>query len=344
MEDEYIPDSDIENSDSEKLEVDDYDEDFEDIKKRQAKKPSKKLKKVANKADEPVSKMIETKKASTSAAKPKGKIEVESKSAGRSGKKDKKNLIESDGEKVEEKSDIGADFMKAFENADPETLKFTVNEEEPLPVWLKADEIRDEKMRPKNHPDYDPSTVYIPKEEEVQFSPMFQQYWTLKKKIFDTILFLKFGNCYMIFFDDALTVRKELDLKVCFWGANRPCVTVMDSSLKKHTSRLLERGYKVSVAEQMETDDKKEGSIIRREITQILSKGTITDYDQGYASKFLLAVTEEENSIGICLVDTTTHEFYLDQFEDDGKAGSILVPLMSQYLSYIKHIITICKE
>jgi DNA mismatch repair protein MSH6 len=307
------------------LEVDDHDEDFEDIKKRQAKRPTKKLKKDDNnKYEEPVPKTMGSKKIATSAAKPKSKGEAESKgTAKKSGKKDKRNLIESDGEKAEEKSDIGADFMKAFENADPETLKFSVNEEDPLPEWLKADKIRDEKMRPKNHPDYDPSTIYIPKEDECQFSPMFQQYWNLKRKIFDTILFLKFGNCYMIFFEDALTVRKELDLKVCFWGANRPCVTVMDSSLKKHTSRLLERGYKVSVAEQMETDDNKEGSIIRREITQILSKGTITDYDQGYASKFLLAVTEEENTVGLCLVDTTTHEFYLDQFQDDGEMTNI---------------------
>ena len=110
-------------------------------------------------------------------------------------------------------------------------------------------------------------------------SPMMQQYTDIKKQYEDCILFFRLGDFYEMFFDDAKTVSRELELtltgKNCGLEERAPMCGVPFHSAEGYIAKLIDRGYKVAICEQTEDPAAAKG-IVKREIVQIVTPGTLT--------------------------------------------------------------------
>lgn len=153
--------------------------------------------------------------------------------------------------------------------------------------WLV--DVLDADRNPKGHPDYDPRTLHIPKYAWDKFSPFEKQFWEIKCKLYDTVVFFKKGKFYELYEDDATIGHREFDLKLTD-RVNMRMVGVPESSLDMWVAQFIAKGYKVARVDQKETAlgkelrDKagkgkpgKEEKIIRRELTCVLTAGTLVD-------------------------------------------------------------------
>ena len=111
-------------------------------------------------------------------------------------------------------------------------------------------------------------------------SPMMQHYVKTKEENKDCILFYRLGDFYEMFFEDAITVSKELELtltgKDCGLEERAPMCGVPFHAAETYINRLVERGYKVAICEQME-DPKQARGIVKREVIRIVTPGTTLD-------------------------------------------------------------------
>ena len=110
-----------------------------------------------------------------------------------------------------------------------------------------------------------------------RLSPMMRQYLLTKQKYGDAILFFRLGDFYEMFFEDAITVSKELELtltgKDCGLEERAPMCGVPFHAAETYINRLVERGYKVAICEQME-DPKQARGIVKREVIRVVTPGT----------------------------------------------------------------------
>ncbi|ORY03012.1 DNA mismatch repair protein Msh6 [Basidiobolus meristosporus CBS 931.73] len=198
--------------------------------------------------------------------------------------------------------------------------------------WLV--DVRDANGKSVGDPDYDPRTLKIPSSAWNLFTPFEKQFWEIKASHFDTVVFFKKGKFYELYEKDADIGHQEFDLKMTD-RVNMRMVGVPESSFDHWASQFIAKGYKVAKVEQMETaigksmrersSQKKEEKIIRRELTSILTVGTLVDSGllHNEMSTYCMAIKEEcagDNalpSLGICFVDTATAAFYICCFEDD---------------------------
>ncbi|KAM3135397.1 hypothetical protein pb186bvf_012555 [Paramecium bursaria] len=197
-----------------------------------------------------------------------------------------------------------------------------------LPKFMLDENIKDSEGRPLDDPYYDKTTIHIPIQTYQKMSPMFRQYWNAKMKCYDAILFFRCGRWSNVMYKDAIIIAKTFNRMLGFWGKERPCITIYDSQMPLYTRVLIEKGYRIMVVEQLEKTelaDKDEGEIAKREIVQIISRGTWQD-DENYDSRNLMVITEQEINegnenktyqYGISVVDCTTNQFYIDSFQDD---------------------------
>ena len=149
-------------------------------------------------------------------------------------------------------------------------------------------------------------------------SPMMQQYMETKKEYSDCLLFYRLGDFYEMFFDDAKTVAQELELtltgKDCGLEERAPMCGVPYHSVDPYIARLIEKGYKVAIAEQME-DPKLAKGLVKREVIRVVTPGTVT----GDASlderrnNYLCAIAYVGGQFGICFADITTGDFRITQ-------------------------------
>lgn len=196
-------------------------------------------------------------------------------------------------------------------------------------------DVKDADRNPPGHPDYDPRTLYIPSYAWQKFSPFEKQYWEIKSKFYDTVVFFKKGKFYELYEDDATIGAQEFDLKLTD-RVNMRMVGVPESSLEMWAAQFIAKGYKIArvdqkesaLAKEMRERDgakgvKKEDKIIKRELACVLTGGTLVEEQmlQDDMSTYCIAIKEavEENvtSFGICFVDTATGSFSMCQFEDD---------------------------
>lgn len=153
-------------------------------------------------------------------------------------------------------------------------------------TWLV--DVLDADQNPKGHPDYDPRTLFIPSSAWANdFSPFEKQYWEIKSKLYDTIVFFKKGKFYELYEDDARIGHQEFDLKLTD-RVNMSMVGVPESSLDMWASQFIAKGYKIARVDQAETalgkemrekgtKGSKEDKIIRRELACVLTGGTLVD-------------------------------------------------------------------
>lgn len=205
--------------------------------------------------------------------------------------------------------------------------------------FLQPDKIKDIKKRSKNDPEYDPKTLYVPDSFLKQQTPAMRQWWELKSKHYDAVLFFKMGKFYELFNMDAAIGVKELGL--IFMKGEQAHSGFPEIAYSRYADMLIQKGYKVARIEQTETPDMmtervknmgipatKFDKVVKREICRITTKGTQTfnviDGDIAEAnSSYLLALCEKDDgqfgqsTYGVCFVDTTIGKFQMGQFTDD---------------------------
>ncbi len=151
-----------------------------------------------------------------------------------------------------------------------------------------------------------------------ELSPMMQQYMRIKEENSDAILFFRLGDFYEMFFDDAITASRELDLtltgKDCGMEERAPMCGVPYHSCEAYIARLVERGYKVAVCEQTE-DPSKTKKLVKRDVVRIITPGTVIDGDmlEEGSNNYLAAVFENDAGIGICFADASTGDCKLTE-------------------------------
>ncbi|XP_033303420.1 probable DNA mismatch repair protein Msh6 [Bombus bifarius] len=217
--------------------------------------------------------------------------------------------------------------------------------------FLQPNKIRDIRRKPPSDPDYDPKTLYVPPDFLNQQTPAMRQWWELKSKHFDCVLFFKVGKFYELYHMDAVISVNEINLTYMrgeFAHSGFP-----EIGYGRFSASLIERGYKVARVEQTENPDMmaqrcskmtrptKFDKVVKREICQISSKGTRVytpqDVEASTAnSNYLLSLIEKcpsgsnTSHYGVCFLDTTIGDFYLGQFEDD-RCNSRILTLLAHY-------------
>ncbi len=152
-------------------------------------------------------------------------------------------------------------------------------------------------------------------------TPMMQQYMETKKQYQDCILFYRLGDFYEMFFDDALTASKELEItltgKACGLEERAPMCGIPYHAVEGYLTKLVSRGYKVAICEQLE-DPKLAKGLVKRDVIRIVTPGTNLNVQSLEASKnnFLMCITYMPAKIGISVADVTTGDYYLTEVED----------------------------
>ncbi len=144
---------------------------------------------------------------------------------------------------------------------------------------------------------------------------MMRQYFDIKRKVGDAILFFRLGDFYEMFYDDAKLVSKELDLtltgKECGQEERAPMCGVPYHASEIYIGRLIKKGYKVAICEQMEDPALAKG-LVKRDIIRMVTPGTVTESSMLDETKnnFICAVFATENRAGLCFADISTGEVH----------------------------------
>ncbi len=147
------------------------------------------------------------------------------------------------------------------------------------------------------------------------YTPMMEQYFEVKKKYEDCILFYRLGDFYEMFFDDAFTASKELELTLtgrdCGMPERAPMCGVPFHSCSGYISKLVSKGYKVAICEQIGNPAVMRG-IVRREVTKVVTPSTITEDGAVAADKnnFLASAYKRDSRLGLAFLDFSTGELY----------------------------------
>lgn len=157
-----------------------------------------------------------------------------------------------------------------------------------------------------------------------KLTPMMQQYMETKNQYKDCILFYRLGDFYEMFFDDALCVTKELELtltgKSCGLDERAPMCGVPFHSAESYINRLVERGYKVAICEQVE-DSKSAKGLVKREVIRVVTPGTnsFTSSLDETRNNYLMGIVSIEGKFGISVVDVTTGEYLMTEVDSVSK-------------------------
>lgn len=144
-------------------------------------------------------------------------------------------------------------------------------------------------------------------------TPLMRQYNDLKSQYSDCILFFRLGDFYEMFYDDAITASKVLNITLTSRNkdTNVPLCGVPHHSAQIYLKRLLDAGFKVAICEQLEDPAKAKG-IVKRDVVRVLTPGTITDPDvlEPKENNFLMSAVIEGNILGISYADLSTGELF----------------------------------
>ncbi len=163
-------------------------------------------------------------------------------------------------------------------------------------------------------------------------SPMMQQYLEIKSNNEDSILFFRVGDFYEMFFEDAKTASEELDIvltgKDCGLKERAPMCGVPYHACDAYIARLVEKGHKVAICEQVENPATAKG-IVKRDIIRIITPGTVLEdsmLEEG-KNNYLCAVASYDNGCGICFADVSTGECYATALSEDSGEDKIIEEL-----------------
>ncbi len=155
-------------------------------------------------------------------------------------------------------------------------------------------------------------------------TPMMQNYIDTKQEYSDCILFYRLGDFYEMFYEDAQVCSKELDLtltsKSCGLPERAPMCGVPFHAASTYLNKLVKKGYKVAICEQVE-DPKEAKGLVKREVVRVATPGTNLDAQALDESRnnYLMCVLYTVNAYGAAYVDVTTGSFYMTEFDTENK-------------------------
>ncbi len=157
-----------------------------------------------------------------------------------------------------------------------------------------------------------------------EFTPMMQHYLDTKEQYKDCILFYRLGDFYEMFFEDAKTVSRELELtltgKACGMEERAPMCGVPFHAADTYLTRLVAKGYKVAICEQVE-DPKEAKGMVKREVVRIVTPGTNLDTMSMDETKnnYLMCVDYSQDQFGVAICDLTTGDFFVTEVDEEPK-------------------------
>ena len=172
--------------------------------------------------------------------------------------------------------------------------------------------------------------VFIMRDKS-KYTPMMQQYLTIKENYQDAFVFFRLGDFYELFFEDAQLASKELEIALTGREAGAeervPMCGVPHHSAENYINRLIERGYKVAVCEQVEDPASAKG-VVRREVVRLLTPGTVMNQTalNEKENNFILSVVSFEDAYAIAYSDLSTGENYAMRLpkEDQSLVGELI--------------------
>ena len=173
-----------------------------------------------------------------------------------------------------------------------------------------------------------------------ELSPMMQQYLEIKKQHKDEILFYRIGDFYEMFFDDALTVSRELDLtltgKQCGLEERAPMCGVPFHSYEGYVARLISKGYKVAICEQMEDPAKAKG-LVKRDIIRVVTPGTVIESSmlQDDKNNYIASIFLRGGAAGLCFADVSTGTAHITELKREKIAPAVIAELCRYHPSEV---------
>ncbi|MBQ9742694.1 MAG: DNA mismatch repair protein MutS [Ruminococcus sp.] len=171
-----------------------------------------------------------------------------------------------------------------------------------------------------------------------ELSPMMKQYFEIKERNQDSILFFRLGDFYEMFFEDAKIASRELDLTLtgrdCGQEERAPMCGVPFHSCEGYISKLVSRGYKVAICEQTEDPATAKG-LVTRDVIRVITPGTVVEstmLDEG-KNNYICCAFYQNKTIGVCFCDVSTGQLYATQLEGKNSIDS----LKDQLVSYNPH-------
>ncbi len=162
-----------------------------------------------------------------------------------------------------------------------------------------------------------------------EFSPMMQRYLETKEQYKDCILFYRLGDFYEMFFDDAITAARELEItltgKDCGQEERAPMAGVPHHAAEMYISRLIAKGYKVAICEQLE-DPKTAKGIVKRGVIRVVTPGTIVESNmlEERKNNYIMSIFKSGIYFGISVCDISTGEFYAAEIKDNNNFPQLL--------------------
>ncbi|MBO5478821.1 MAG: DNA mismatch repair protein MutS [Clostridia bacterium] len=162
-----------------------------------------------------------------------------------------------------------------------------------------------------------------------EFSPMMQHYLQTKEQYKDCILFYRLGDFYEMFFDDAITASRELELtltgKDCGQEERAPMCGIPFHAAEIYTARLISKGYKVAICEQLE-DPKQAKGIVKRDVIRVVTPGTVIESNllDEKKNNYIMSVYKKGIFFGASVCDISTGEFYATQINEDNNFERLL--------------------
>ncbi len=162
-----------------------------------------------------------------------------------------------------------------------------------------------------------------------EYSPMMQHYLDTKKDYKDSILFYRLGDFYEMFFDDAILASRELELtltgKECGQEERAPMCGVPFHAAENYIARLISKGYKVAICEQME-DPKQVKGIVKREVIRVVTPGTVIESNllDEKKNNYIMSVYKSGIYFGIAVCDVSTGDFRATQIKETNNFSAAL--------------------
>ncbi len=162
-----------------------------------------------------------------------------------------------------------------------------------------------------------------------EFSPMMQHYLKTKEEYKDAILFYRLGDFYEMFFDDAITASRELEITLtgrdCGMEERAPMCGVPFHAADAYISRLIEKGYKVAICEQLE-DPKEAKGIVKRDVIRVVTPGTVIESNMLDEKKnnYIMSIYKEGIFFGIAICDISTGEFMSTKIVETNNFATLL--------------------
>lgn len=168
-----------------------------------------------------------------------------------------------------------------------------------------------------------------------EYSPMMQHYLETKNKYKDCILFYRLGDFYEMFFDDAINVSRELELtltgKECGQEERAPMCGIPYHAADTYIARLISKGYKVAICEQLE-DPKKAKGMVKRDVIRVVTPGTVIEANllEDKKNNYIMCVYKNGIYFGLTVCDVTTGDFRTTEIKENNNFA-VLLDEISKY-------------